>query len=933
MAQTKLHELAELGQAVWYDYIRRSFITSGEMQSLIDQGLRGMTSNPTIFEKAMAGSADYDDDMRRLVAEGKSIDELYAALVVDDIARAADLLRPVYDETNGLDGYISLEVSPTMAHDTEGTINEARRLHRAVNRPNLMIKVPATPEGLPAITTLIGEGISVNVTLMFSLDHYEAVAEAYISGLEKLAAAGGDLSKVASVASFFVSRVDSSVDKELDGVAGGEALKGKIAIANAAAAYDRFLKTFSGERWSALAAKGATVQRVLWASTGTKNPDYPDTMYVDNLIAPHTVNTMPPATLRATLDHATVKPTLEALIPEALQQLEQLKTLGIDLDAITQQLQVDGVASFAKSFESLMDGIEGKRQQLLAEHKMYTAHLGAYEAAGAAALEEMRQNETLKRIWEHDHTVWKDDPTEISNRLGWLHSPEVMPEHLPAINALIEAVRNEGYTHALLMGMGGSSLAPEVFRKAFGVAEGYLDLAVLDSTDPGAVLAFADALDMRRTLFVVSTKSGGTVETLSFFKYFYNKVVEAVGTDAAGQHFIAITDPGSKLETLAKTYNFRATFLNDPDIGGRYSALSFFGLVLAGLVGVDLAKLLNRTSIMAANCESSNCVVNGNNYGGQLGAAMGELAKAGRDKLTLITAHDLANFGDWVEQLVAESMGKEGKGILPVVAEPLGAPDVYGNDRVFVFMHSRDEHADTEAMEALKQAGHPVIHIHYDDVYDMGSLMFLWEVATAVAGVRLNINPFDQPNVESAKVLARQMVVAYEKEGKLPDPAPTLEAERMAVYADTSGDTPGALLRSFLDQIKAGDYVTLQAYVQPTDDTSAALDRLRLRIRDQYRVATTSSYGPRFLHSTGQLHKGDAGNGLFIQFTSTPPQDAPIPDEAGQDGSAMNFGVLILSQALGDRQALLDNGRRVIRFHLHSDVAGDIAALADEVGG
>ncbi|NJL32979.1 MAG: transaldolase [Chloroflexaceae bacterium] len=352
MAQTKLHELAELGQAVWYDYIRRSFITSGEMQSLIDQGLRGMTSNPTIFEKAMAGSADYDDDMRRLVAEGKSIDELYAALVVDDIARAADLLRPVYDETNGLDGYISLEVSPTMAHDTEGTINEARRLHRAVNRPNLMIKVPATPEGLPAITTLIGEGISVNVTLMFSLDHYEAVAEAYISGLEKLAAAGGDLSKVASVASFFVSRVDSSVDKELDGVAGGEALKGKIAIANAAAAYDRFLKTFSGERWSALAAKGATVQRVLWASTGTKNPDYPDTMYVDNLIAPHTVNTMPPATLRATLDHATVKPTLEALIPEALQQLEQLKTLGIDLDAITQQLQVDGVASFAKSFES-----------------------------------------------------------------------------------------------------------------------------------------------------------------------------------------------------------------------------------------------------------------------------------------------------------------------------------------------------------------------------------------------------------------------------------------------------------------------------------------------------------------------------------------------------------------------------------------------------
>ncbi|GAB4119799.1 MAG: hypothetical protein Fur005_45240 [Roseiflexaceae bacterium] len=362
---TKLHELAELGQAIWFDFIRRSFVVSGELQALIDAGVRGVTSNPTIFEKAIGGSADYDDDIRRLVADGRSVDQIYEALALNDIAAGADLFRPLYDSSHGGDGYISLEVSPTLAHDTAGTVADAKRLFAALGRPNVMIKIPATPAGIPAIAEVIASGINVNVTLIFSLAQYEAVVEAYLDGLERLAAAGGDLSKVASVASFFVSRVDTAVDKQLDTLGRGD-LAGKTAIANAKVAYERFKQLFSGARWEALAAKGAAVQRPLWASTGTKDPRFSDTLYVDTLIGPHTVNTVPPATLDAFRDHGTVASTVEEGVAEAHAHLAAIAALGIDLTAVTNQLQDEGVASFAKSFESLMASIAAKREAVSA---------------------------------------------------------------------------------------------------------------------------------------------------------------------------------------------------------------------------------------------------------------------------------------------------------------------------------------------------------------------------------------------------------------------------------------------------------------------------------------------------------------------------------------------------------------------------------------
>ena len=520
------------------------------------------------------------------------------------------------------------------------------------------------------------------------------------------------------------------------------------------------------------------------------------------------------------------------------------------------------------------------------------------------------REEIIRRIWAHDYTVWKPDPTEISNRLGWLRIAEKMEASQDTLSAFVADVQAAGYRDAVLLGMGGSSLAPEVFYKSFGVAEGYLELTVLDSTDPGAVLAVEQKLDLSKTLFIVATKSGGTAETFSFFKYFYNQVAAELGQENAGEHFAAITDPGSKLVDIAEKYKFRATFLNDPNIGGRYSALSYFGLVAAALVGVDIAALLDQALIAACQAGNEKCAPGGGNMAAQLGAVMGVMALNGRDKITLITSPQLTSFGDWVEQLIAESTGKDGKGILPVVGEAVGAPDVYGPDRLFAYLRLAGDETFDAQVRALADAGHPVMQIDLQALIELGGQFLLWEMATAVAGNLLGIQPFDQPDVEAAKIQARKMIAAYQESGFLP------EGETSAASA--------ANLQAFLSQAQPGDYIALQAYVMPSAETDAALQALRRHLRDQTKLAVTLGYGPRFLHSTGQLHKGDAGNGLFVQFTAAMPQDLPIPDEAGRPESGISFGVLKTAQALGDGAALRQAGRRLIHFHLGADVAAEI---------
>ena len=553
-------------------------------------------------------------------------------------------------------------------------------------------------------------------------------------------------------------------------------------------------------------------------------------------------------------------------------------------------------------------------------------------------LERLKSDRIIERIWARDHTVWNENPDEISNRLGWLYSHRSMRENLESIYELGEQVRAEGYTRALLLGMGGSSMAPEVFRKVFGVRHGYLDLDVLDSTDPGAVLDKENWIEPQKTLFIVSTKSGGTVETISLMKYFYNTALKTGGDEGAGKHFIAVTDPGSGLETTAKELQFRKIFLNDPDIGGRYSALSFFGLAPAGLIGTDLERLIDNADAMACNAEAVNCPIERENTPAWLGCALGALGKSGRDKVTLVLSPPVEPFGAWIEQLIAESTGKEGKGLLPVVGETLTAPEYYANDRLFVYFRLKDDTTYDQKIAILREAGYPVIQLNLQDKYSLGGEFFRWMMATAIAGWTMGINPFDQPDVESAKIQARGMVSAYREKGALPSVNPDLTVGAIKVYSGSGADDLQQVWREFskkavsgVNESKGRSYFAIQAYLKPGKETDRALQGWRDKIQTRFRAAVTVGYGPRYLHSTGQLHKGDGGNGMFIQLTADATRDIPIPEQPGEDRTSISFGVLEKAQALGDRQALLDAGRQVIRFHLGNDITGSIKKLSGAI--
>ena len=908
-----IQEAQRLGQAIWYDNIRRGLLTSGEMRRLIEIGVTGVTSNPTIFEKAIAGSTDYDEALLALAKASRGNVETFEALAIEDIRATADLLRPVYERTGGSDGYVSLEVGPSLAHDTDGTIEEARRLFTALDRPNVMVKVPATPEGIPAIRYLIGEGINVNVTLIFSLDAYKQVREAYIAGLEDLARRGGDVSRVASVASFFLSRVDTAVDAILEerirqGSEGLKALRGNAAISNARMAYHSFKATFDGDRFAALRGKGARVQRPLWASTGAKNPAYSDLMYVEPLIGPDTINTMPPATLMAFLEHGHAEGTIHQGIDEAGETLVALSGAGISMEQITDRLLADGVKAFADSFDKLIANIEEKKKQLLAqEHVHPRVSLGDLLPDVEAAMADLQQRDVVGRIWRKDLTFWKREATEITNRLGWLTVSDMMCEQIPALEAFANEVKDSGFRHVVVLGMGGSSLGPDVIRQTFGSSTGYPELTVLDSTVPAWVEAVTQAINPAQTIFVVSSKSGSTTEPNTFYAHFKSLVQRALGKEHTGSNFVAITDPGTSLERLALEEGFRRIFLNPSDIGGRYSVLSYFGLVPAALMGVDITMLLDRADRMREGCPS--CVPAHDNPGVWLGAVMATLAQGGRDKLTLVTSPSIANFGLWVEQLVAESLGKEGKGIIPVAGEPHVAPGHCGNDRLFVYLRLEGDHnaATDAAMELIESSGQPLVRLELRDRYDLGAEFFRWEFATAVAGSMLGIDPFDQPNVQGAKDMTESVLQEYRRSGRLPQ------------------SEVGNSLKDLLSEARSGDYLAIMAYLRQTTEVDEALADLRRRATESHHIATTVGYGPRFLHSTGQLHKGGPNTGLFIQVTAGHEKDLPIP------GEPYTFGVLADAQALGDLRALQALGRRVVRVDLGLDGGAAIWRLSEEL--
>jgi transaldolase / glucose-6-phosphate isomerase len=941
-----LKSLAEHGQAVWLDFLSRGFIARGGLKKLVDDdGLRGVTSNPSIFEQAIGHSDEYDDAIGRMLeAQDRSVGEIFERLAVEDIKRATDVLRPVYDATHGADGYVSIEVSPYLAKDTAATIAEAKRLWHDVDRKNLMIKVPGTKEGLPAVRDLIAGGINVNITLLFAQSVYEQVVEAYLSGLEALAAKNGDVSKIASVASFFVSRIDTAVDNLLDEKiakandpdekARLTSLKGKVAVANARLAYQRYKGLFAGERWKTLAQKGAKTQRLLWASTGTKNKAYSDVLYVEELIGPDTVNTIPTATMDAFRDHGKARDSLDANVAEAQRVLGDLGRAGISLDAVTDKLVDDGVRQFADAADKLLGAVAGKRDKFL-DGKVAGQTLALGDALTKkvdAAAEDWRAHGNIRRLWQRDKSLWTG--ADEDRWLGWLDG--VSADRIADYQAFAGEIRRDNFADAVLLGMGGSSLGPEVLAAVYGRRSGFPRLHILDSTVPAQIRAVDASLDPGKTLFIVSSKSGSTTEPNVLKDYFYKRVADTVGADKAGRHFIAITDPGSSLEKTAKEQNFRKVFFGTPSIGGRYSVLSPFGLVPAAVAGVDIAQLEQSTRTMMISCGAD--VPPSQNPGVMLGLALGMAARAGRDKVTILASPSLESFGAWAEQLFAESTGKNGKGLIPIAGEPLGPAGVYGDDRFFidVALDGEVDAAHEGRLKALETASHPVVRIRQQSIEQIGQEFFRFEIATAVAGAIIGINPFDQPDVEASKNKTRELTAAFEKTGALPAETPVLSSGALSLFtddananalrdggADTSLDS---WIKAHLERLQAGDYFATLAYIARGDDNnSEILRKLRLAVRDRRHVATCLEFGPRFLHSTGQAYKGGPDSGVFLQITSDDAEDLPIP------GHRASFGVVKAAQARGDFSVLAERGRRALRVHLKGDLEANLNILAGAI--
>lgn len=910
------HELAAAGQSPWLDNLSRELLTTGKLKSLIEEsGLLGVTSNPSIFDKAISTpGGGYDTAIRKMIRQGKDTFEIYDALTMADIRQACDLFLPVYKQSGGEDGFVSLEVMPTLAYEEEASYEEASRLYHAVKRPNVMIKVPATPQGVRAIQRLIANGININVTLIFSLPQYQHVAHAYLAGLRDYASKGGNLSKVHSVASVFVSRVDTWVDKrleELQKVASGEAqwqelenLKGKAAVANAKIIFQEFKKIFSSDSFQELRSQGACLQKLLWGSTSCKNPNYPDLIYVETLIGPNTINTMPDATLQALLDHGKIRPLSVAEDLEGAHHcVQSLKTFGIDLGEVGEILQQKGARAFCDSFESLMRHLELKRYPGKASSRSVKTFYGMNPSVEKEiqASEVVRSN-VAQRLLVKDASLWSSDPETqkaILNRLGWLHSSEWILGKLYELDQLRKELRPQNFNDVVLLGMGGSSLAAEVMDRILRSPRKTPRFHVLDTTDPSSIRKVDRAINYKTTLFIVASKSGSTLETLSQYHYFFDQAEKKLGGKAAS-HFVAITDEGTPLERIAREKKFRRVFLNPSDIGGRYSALSYFGLVPAAMLGINVRPLVwEAYSYLTSFRVTADWK---KDAGLSLGLLLGTLTQRGRDKLTLWLSPSVTPFGPWLEQLIAESTGKDGKGIIPVDGEREKAH--YGSDRIFVVIKIRGERIGSleHRVRALRKAGHPVVVIEWAQKNSLGAEFLRWEVAVAIAARVLQVNPFDEPNVKESKDKTSQILKHWEGSRVLKSPPGclTLDADK-SVFAQIARHLRG---------VRYPGYVAILAYLERCAEIEEMLRDLQQTVGDAVQVPVLLGFGPRYLHSIGQLYKGGPRIGRFLAFLSEPLHDLGIP------GAPYTFGTLIKAQAFGDLEALQARGLPAIACHL-----------------
>ncbi|MFH0825330.1 MAG: bifunctional transaldolase/phosoglucose isomerase [Pseudomonadota bacterium] len=915
--------LSKMGQSIWYDNLSRDILRSGHLKKVIDDcGISGVSTNPAILEQAINGTRTYDNDLHALVDEGADIKSIFEGLIIPDVRETADLLLPLYRETQGMEGYVNVWATPDLAYDAEGTRTCAARLFDLVDRPNLMVRIAATEEGLRAAVDLLAQGVNLNMALVSCREQYDAVVAAYMEGLDKWFAGGGQPPGPVSVASITVSRVDVLVDELLHDVVdpmfrpmSWEAL-GRSAIANAGMIYAAYRKYFDEEPFERFNNLGARPQRLVWTSTGVKNPAFIDTYYVNALVAPGTITAMPPATLEAFLDHSKPGAPLLERVEEFADIFLKLQDMGVDLLRVGEALLDRGIRASCESMRDIYAGIDKRRTRLLRGWGHRSASLGELQQAVEQALQNCDRERLAKNVWESQPSVWKEEPAaagEIIRRLGWLQSARVMQGETERLKSFTDSVREDGFTTVALIGSGGSILAAEVFRSCLGVADGYPELVVVDTTVPAAILEIERSLDLEHTLFIVSSKSGRTIEAMALFRYFWDKVEKAVAGEA-GQRFVAITDPGTALGKLAAELGFRKVFLNPPDIGGRYSALSYFGLVPAALIGADIPRLLMRAAqAMEGGGPDVPALENPSVW---LGVIMAEASGRNMDKLTFVISPNAAGFGSWLEELIAESTGKERKGVLPVTGETDGEPENYGRDRLFIYLRMDNDNTHDQFVSSMERAGHPVVTLRWHSPYDLGREIFRWEFATAIAGAILKLNPFDQPNVQESKELTRKLLELHALEGGLP------AGERIALK---DPDTPQRLM-DFMGQVGPGDYVAINAFLGSGEENRQILQKVRMMLRDRHKTATSLGFGPRYLHSTGQFHKGGPTNGLFIMITADDTVDVPIP------GQAYGFSALKAAQALGDYEALKRRGRRVVRIHLdHEEDLMELARLIEDI--
>ena len=911
----KSKELHKLKQSIWFDNIDRKLINDGWLKEQIKDGvIFGLTSNPSIFKKSISGGGTYSLDIQTMSIAGFDTKKIFEELVAEDIRGVADLLKPTYLKTNRIDGYVSLEVDPALANETARTVTEAKRLWKLVDRKNLMIKIPATPAGIFAIRETIASGINVNVTLIFSVQRYLEVINAYMTGLEERIDTNQPIDEIHSVASFFVSRLDVKLESKISELIQSgnitekdyQSYLGKPAIINGLYAYHEFEKSINAERFMKISENQGNIQRLLWASTGTKNDKYSDVLYVEGLILPHTVNTVPPKTLSAFLDHGTCKVVdLSSAKEEFLNMIKDLENLGVDFPKVWAELEKEGVAAFSNAQKDLISVLDSKRYLIIEA-------LNGLKTPIKERVKKLKSEDFSRKYFVPVTSLWTNDPSEaeeIIHRMGWVDAPIVSREIVSEAEKLLSEVKSEGYSHALVLGMGGSSLAPEVFSKVFKNESG-IHLTILDSTDPMQIDKKVKEIPVDKTLFILSSKSGTTAEVRTLFAYFWG-LVERIDRNLPGDHFIAITDPGTQLEDLGNEKKFRKIFNADADVGGRYSALIAFGIVPAVLAGVDGHALLVSANQMREKCGESIPVEK--NPGIILGIMLAEANNVGRDKLTILTDDPFNAFGSWLEQLVAESSGKTGKGIIPVDLEPKLPVKEYSNDRIFYYL--RGEGNSDEFINTLVDNNHPVIVSQINDTFDIGGEIYKWEVAITTACSIIGVNPFNQPNVQESKAITNKMIDALKLTLELEEEGILYSDDSIAVFGNFKKELGGKSLTTIISQFlipSKGDYIAIIAFLPRIDTYEEALQQLRNKLLMRFSVPVTLGFGPRFLHSTGQLHKGGRNNGIFLIITQEPTVDFDIPDEG------MRFSTLERAQALGDMKALEQNKRRVLRIHLRS---------------